>query len=106
MTACALIDIPCHLMNVLFGWVALVPWWGWALAGLILVGIIWKLAGWPGLLALAAGAGFILGRRSTDEHEHVDGKDAAPSVRRKPGVRKPEPGKETLRQRLDRTGGV
>lgn len=84
MTACGLLDIPCHLQNVLFGWVAFVPWWGWALAGLVLVGIVWKLAGWPGIIALAGAAGFILGRRSVDPaHEHVDGRDATPPVRAK-----------------------
>ena len=93
MTACALIDIPCHLQNVLFGWIAFVPWWAWALAGLTLVGIVWKLAGWPGLIALAAGAGFALGRRSADDHEHVQGEDAAPSPFRPGKVRKVPPGK-------------
>jgi len=63
--------------------IASIAWYWWALAGLVLVGIVWKLAGWPGLLALAAGAGFILGRRSApDPIEHVEGKDAAPPVHR------------------------
>ncbi len=69
-----------------WGLVAMVPWWGWALAALVLVGVVWKFAGWPGLIALAAGAGFILGRRTADEPiEHVDGKDAF-VPRRKPKV--------------------
>lgn len=90
MIACGLLDIGCHLNHLLFGWVALVPWWGWALAGLVLVGIVWKLAGWPGLIALAAGAGFILGRRSTDDPVEVED---GPPVRRGGKVRNVPPGK-------------
>lgn len=61
-----------------WGLVAAVPWWGWVLAALVLIGVVWKFAGWPGLIALAAGAGFILGRRTADEpiENVLDGKDA------------------------------
>lgn len=66
----------------LWAWALTVPWYWWALAAAIIVGAVWKFAGWPGLLGLAGAVGFILGRRSADpEHEHVSGKDAAPAPR-------------------------
>lgn len=82
-----------------------IEWYWWALAGLILVGVIWKFAGWPGLIALAAGVGFIFGRRSAEPgHENVDdGPDAKPPFRRKPSRVKPAPspkGKPSLIERL------
>lgn len=75
--------------SLFWGTVGAVPWWGWAIAALVLVGVVWKFAGWPGLIALAAAAGFIFGRRTADEPiEHVDGKDAfiprpVPKVKKK-----------------------
>lgn len=55
--------------------VPLLPYW--PLAAIILVlGIAYRLAGVPGLAAAAGAIGYILGRRSVEQHEHVDGKDA------------------------------
>lgn len=57
--------------------VGMVPLWGWAVAGLVLVGVVWKLAGWPGLIALGTVIGFILGRRERDDYPtDVPEKDA------------------------------
>jgi len=80
--------------NALWATVGAIPWWGWALAALILVGAVWKFAGWPGLIALAAAAGFIFGRRTADEPiEHaLDGKDAfVPRRKSKTVVKKKRP---------------
>lgn len=106
MTACSLLDVPCHIQGLLFGWVALVPWWGWALAGLVLVGIVWKLARWPGIIALAAGAGFILGRRS----KPVETDDIWPHPDKRPTPSKTDTMKgklkgETAAQWYDRMNG-
>jgi hypothetical protein len=63
----------------LWAWALTVPWYWWALVAAVVVGAVWKFAGWPGLLALAGAVGFIFGRRSAEpEHEHVAGKDADP----------------------------
>ena len=70
--ACLLDPVGCTL-GAIGAWFASVPWYGWALLAAIVVGIVWKLAGWPGLLALVAGAGFILGRRSTDDPTETEG---------------------------------
>lgn len=60
---CGLIDVPCHIESWFWGLIGMVPFWGWAVLALIVVGAVWKFAGWPGLVALGAVAGFILGRR-------------------------------------------
>lgn len=65
-----------------------VPWWGWAVLALALVGIVWKLAGWPGLLGLGFLAGFILGRRDEPFPTDLPKDDAEPPFRRqKPKVK-------------------
>lgn len=73
MGQCSLLgfDLGGCLGGLLFWWVPLVPSWGWLLAALVVVGVVWKLAGWPGLLALAAAAGFFLGRRSANEPDDI-----------------------------------
>lgn len=69
MRECGLIgfDLGACAWGIVSGWAGMVPWWVWALVALVVIGIVWKVAGWPGLLALAAGVGFILGRRSARE---------------------------------------
>jgi hypothetical protein len=61
----------------LWAWATGLDWYWYAIIALVVVGVVWKLAGWPGLLALAAGAGFILGRRSV-EPEPVEVPDEDP----------------------------
>lgn len=75
-------DLGACASSVAFGWIPewvwpWVPYWPWA-AVLIGGGIAWRLAGTPGLVAFGGLVGFILGRRSVETHEHVDGKDAVP----------------------------
>lgn len=80
--------------SVLFGWVpdwfwVILPYWPWivVIGG---AGMAYRFAGWPGVAAFAGGVGFIFGRQSVkqpDPIEHVDGKDAEPTVR-KPKLRK------------------
>lgn len=55
---------------------AMVPWWAWAVAAVLLIALVWRLFGWPGLVALGAVAGFILGRRETPEPDYEDGGDS------------------------------
>jgi len=68
--ACFLDPIGC-IGGALWQWVASIEWYWWALLGAVFVGIVWKLAGWPGLLALAAGAGFLLGRRQPTHEDDI-----------------------------------
>lgn len=66
--------------------VPLLPYWPWAL-GILALGLAYRIAGVPGLAAMAGAIGYILGRRSVERHEHVDGVDAAPVVKPKPKKR-------------------
>ena len=50
---------------------AALPWPVWLVIGLLLIGIVWHFAGWPGLLALAGLGGFLLGRRSVVEDDEI-----------------------------------
>lgn len=81
-------DLGACAWSVAFGWIPdwvwpWLPYWPWA-AVLIGGGIAWRLAGMPGLVAFAGLVGFILGRRSVEPtHEHVDGTDADPPVRKR-----------------------
>lgn len=82
-------DVGACLHQLAFGWVPdwfwlVLPWWPWVviIGGL---GMAYRFAGWPGVVAFATGIGFIFGRQSvkhSDPVEHVDGKDAAPPVRK------------------------
>lgn len=44
--------------GTLSSWAAGVPWWGWVALALIVAGIVYKLAGWLGIVALAGVAGY------------------------------------------------
>jgi hypothetical protein len=48
----------------------------------VVVGVVWKFAGWPGMLALAAGVGFILGRRSVEPEPLEVPDEDPPHIRR------------------------
>ncbi len=82
--ACSLLgfDLGGCLVGLVFWWVPLVPWWGWLIAGLVLVGVVWKFAGWPGLIGLGVVAGFFLGRRSVSNDEIWPPQDPKPQRRR------------------------
>jgi hypothetical protein len=89
------------------GWtnlLAAVPWWAWVAIALVAVGVIWKFASWPGLIALAFGVGYLardIARAyrvvRQEPFENVDGPDAEPPLRR------PKPRRKTL-QDLFRDG--
>lgn len=68
--------------------VPLLPFWPWAV-GILALGLAYRLAGVPGLAAMAGAIGYILGRRSVtpEPHEHVSGADAAPVVKPKKKIR-------------------
>lgn len=53
--------------HVLFGWVALIPWWTWWALALAAVGAVYKFAGWPGIVALAGAVGYLLGRNGVSK---------------------------------------
>ncbi len=94
MNSCSLLafDLGGCLGGLLFWWVPLVPWWAWLLAGLALVGVVWKFAGWPGLIALAAAVGFWFGRRSTIENDEIWPSPDKPVKKRpkaKPATKRP-----------------
>lgn len=50
--------------HVLFGWLTIIPWWLYWVLAIAAVGAIYKFAGWPGIIALAAAIGYVLGRRN------------------------------------------
>lgn len=65
--------------------VGLVPWWGWILALIVAAGVLWRVAGWPGLIALSGVIGFALGRRS---HAEPDWETGEPKPRARRPVRR------------------
>jgi hypothetical protein len=79
-----------------YGLLAAVPWWAWVIAVLIAIGMVWKLAGWPGLIALAFGVGYFARDilrayqvvRRHEPIENVDGDDAAPPPKKRVKKRK------------------
>lgn len=83
MNACWLLsfDLGACVSTTFLGWIAVVPWWAWGLIALIVVGIVYKLAGWLGIVALAGAAGY--GAKALQDAEHGDGEPVAPPPRRK-----------------------
>lgn len=49
----------------------MLPWPVWLVLALLLIGIVWRFAGWPGLVTLGGAVGFILGRRSAVEDDEI-----------------------------------
>jgi len=81
------------------GWtnlLASIPWWAWIITALVIVGVVWKFAGWPGLIALAFGIGYFArdlmraynSVRTHEPIESVDGDDAAPPPKKTKKKRK------------------
>ena len=77
------------IVSAWYSFLAAVPWWAWAITALVLVGVVWKFAGWPGLIALAFGVGYfardIMSAYRvvrTEPIENVDGPDAEPAPKR------------------------
>lgn len=82
------------------GWsnlLAAVPWWAWVALALVAIGLAWRLAGWPGVVALAFVGGYFardlmrawrVVRAPHEPVEHVDGPDAEPAPKRQPKKRK------------------
>ncbi len=114
MSACRLFqfDLGACIAGTLFGWVPdwlwpILAYWPW-LAGLLVVGLVWHFSGWPGLIALAGAAGFLLGRKSVKQEpiEHVTGRDAEPPVpRRKRPTVAPARHRETVSDWFKRVTG-
>lgn len=50
------------IQNAIIGIILGIPWWVYVLVAIIALGAAWKLAGIPGLVAAAAGMGFLLGK--------------------------------------------
>jgi hypothetical protein len=68
-----------------FGTIALMPWWGWVLAALIVAGAAYKIAGWLGVAAFAGAVGY--GVRAVEDAEHARQKAGSPPTA--PPVAKP-----------------
>lgn len=88
MFTCVLDPIGC-VGSAMSAWFASIAWYWWALGGLIIVGAVWKFAGWPGLLALAGAAGYVLGRRDSSKEDDIWPDPDTPELP-KP-TRKPKP---------------
>lgn len=92
---CSILSLDGCLSAIGGWWVGLVPDWVWPLLpywpwmlGAAALGIAYKLGGAPGLAVMAGAIGFTFGRRSVEQqHEHVDGPDAAPPIPTAPRVR-------------------
>ena len=86
---CGLIgfDLGGCIWGMATGWMAIVPWWAWLALAVAGVGVVWKFAGWPGLIALAGVAGFIFGRTSKEDRDeiwpHPDDKPVRKAPKRK-----------------------
>lgn len=82
MTLSCGLDIGCQInlwfagvKDHLLGWVpdwlwALAPYW-WIPVGLLVIGIVWKFSGWPGLLALAGTVGAALGWKLRGDYDEA-----------------------------------
>lgn len=87
MTACEIglgksFDLGQCLSSAFLGWVpdwawVLAPYWPW-LAGAVVLGLAYRLAGPAGLAAVAGAIGFVLGRRSRDEPDFETGEPEPP----------------------------
>ena len=55
-----------------------VPWWVWGLVILAVFGLAWRLAGWPGVVAAAAGLGYLFGRNPRMLNPKAPEKQAPP----------------------------
>jgi hypothetical protein len=90
MTGCEIglgktFDLGLCIKTATLGWLPewvwwLLPYWPW----LIVVGglgLVYRLAGWPGVGAFVFGLGFLVGRRSADTEPDLGlpAKDAAPA---------------------------
>ena len=99
MFSCILDPGSC-IASAWYGLLAAVPWWAWVAGALLAIGIVWKIAGWPGLIALAFGIGYFARDimaayrvvRAEPRHENVDGDDAEPPAR----PNKPKKKRKTL----------
>ncbi len=86
MSACSLwsLNLQRCVADAAMGWLWNVPVLVWIGLAIALVGAVWKLAGWPGIVALAMAIGYALGRRDAvpAAHQHGDdGPDALPPPR-------------------------
>lgn len=81
MTGCEIglgksFDLGICLRSMTAGWVPdwvlwLLPYWPWliVIGGL---GLVYRLAGWPGVVSFVFGLGFLIGRKSTDKPKAVE----------------------------------
>lgn len=75
--------------NALLG----VPWWAWVLIIVLTLALVWKLLGWPGVIAAAAGIGFLFGRfpsqaKRAFDQQNDNSSDFWPPSKPKPPVKK------------------
>ena len=65
MNACGLVsfDLAACVGGIVSGWFLGLPGWAWIAGALLVIGLVWRLAGWPGLVALGGVVGYALGRR-------------------------------------------
>lgn len=68
-----------------------VPWWAWVIIAIIVVGVIWKFAGWPGVVALALLVGYIGGRAHVFEPGGIGGTTSTVPPPKRKVVKRPKP---------------
>jgi len=62
--ACGLVgfDLAACVGGIVSGWFFGLPGWAWIAGVLLVIGLVWRLAGWPGLVALGGVVGYFIGR--------------------------------------------
>ena len=83
MNACSLLSF--NLLGCvggsLLGLLSLIPLWGWLVIALVVIGVIYRFAGWPGLVGLGVAVGYVL--RSWQDRKTPPSAAPAPTAKPK-----------------------
>lgn len=102
MTGCFPLDIPCHVSGWLAQFHAFMWPWGYLVAAIVALGAAYRLAGWPGVLALATGGAYLLGRWGRKPEAEPTRGDFAPTPKPVRGPKRDTPPKPTGKTLADR----
>lgn len=79
MLSC-LAHLPTCIWDQFIGWAGTWPFWVIVACVVFVLGVAYRLAGWPGVLVVASGGAYLLGRffRRRDDEPDWDAGDSAP----------------------------